>query len=628
MKRIELSRKDWIELGVKFAIFLAAFIPFFVYYNVIIFRSMPDVPFLAWTDVVLAIGEPYSAGTLNLAGMFTHYSEHGMFGYNIFLLMNLAWCGGTLMFDLVLNAILIVLIALMLFVFLYRETRGGSFVWWTVAWVFISIVFCCIGQRGTGGMETQVRLAPIAFLPLVYFTERLLRNRDVRWHTYLGFSLSMFFAINVFGTIYTFAIIPFFVILFVVQCIRHRRVRLKEGIMMSVALLSAIFYFVEYWVIGSSALTSGTSRSFMDTILNGLKNIFGDIPGLFMKIFGYYGAGVLSWNDYTVNGLHIADGVYVALGVITFLVTLGSLVVYLWKKLYRVSLGPVFLISYTFFVCILVAVGRPMEWQWLMNEWYAVHVKYGIVGVIWIFYLLVSPMKIRLASFAEFKEKKDWKRVLPALGLLCAFLVSGGYFTVQSALANQWATDFCGAVYNYNLSKQGYLLIDNPEDMPVDDTGLTPILVDLDQTMEFIHYIKANKYFIYRPGYISYPHDFIECNVTLGLYGREDPEKKSSWIEPFSIFPMNCGNGIFDMEFYVPEKGVDGNNVSVYWNDVKIIDRDITEGYNHVAVYIGEKDQEGMVKVKTRKPMPKEGGDQRNLGIMLLSMSFVVGESA
>lgn len=608
------DRSFWIRL----LLFFLPFCLFFTYFAIEVAKSYLEVPILANITLISNIGGAIDDGTLSIKNFFVPYGEHGMFGYNVLLWFNLSCLRGTLFFDMVIYDVVVFATGVFLFVETFRHAQKISYVWYFVFSTAFSFIFCCLAQKSCSGMETQVRLTLLFLIPLSTSYFHLLRKEGATlWKRWVAFSVLTFFTLNVFGTLYSLAIVPFFIFTFVIRSVREKRVSFANWMSLLILLSSVALYFLEY-----GFLRPGNGNNNAKGLWDLIVSVLSHIPDAILSVFAYFGASLLSYNDVATTAIQAYDIWALALGGITLFFIAIALFVYLKKSLFHISYGPAFFILYSLFVVVEVVIGRlDYGWKWLFSEWYSVHAKYAFIGIIWVFFLALGyrtdSVPLKPTTKTRWQSRLGLKRNAFSAALLVVFSVFG---CAQAFAGNIFSSDYWVYTTRYYQEKQGYLLITNPDYMPVDSTGKTPLLVDLASSIDFTNLIKRQGWYIYRDPRL-YATDAFECPVVCGCYGPENEGSPSRWISPQAIFPMNCNAGVLDFEFYLPQDNVEGNAVSVFFDDELIQTIDLTTDYNHVSINIGKQRTNGLLRIMVKKPIPPSS-DSRTLGIVLITARF------
>ena len=606
-----LSKERKTDIA-KIAAFLGIFVLFFVLYVVMWWQTTVEVPHLSWADV-LRIADPFYAGTLQAKDLFTRYGEHGLFGYNLLLLLNLSVFGGTVFFDVVVNDLVIAIFAVTFFLHLYFRNKGMSWPRLLAFSVLFSLTFCQWSQLTSGSMETQVRLSPLFFVPLAILFQRISQTEahGKRWQ-WLLFALTSLLTINVFGTMYTFAFLPCVLVFVVASSIKNRRFNWRSLLCLGILALCTLLYFYEYNLLKPS----GAESSIKDNIVYILTHI----PEDFNAVFAYYGAALLSYSNHTMHIIN--DQTFIAVGGFVVLAQLYAIYLYIRYEGYKKSYLPVLLISYSFFVCAFVMVGRSGDYGWLMAEWYAVHVKYSIAGTVWIYAstFLIHLLPENESEKEEIQPKK--KSVLANVESLFILLCSV-FLTVGTSASYYYEGQFLPYVHSYYAEKQGYLLIRDAEEMPVDANGNTPLLLPLDKTMKMIDTLYTHKLSIYRPGYINYSTNYEQVNLWAGVLDHQAPGDPARWFSTLTIIPMNSGNGGFDFEFYMPDSMPSDDTITItFGDDVLVENKAMSHGYNHIFVDTEKKNANDLLRIKTKYNVAS-GQDARILGLLALNLHFL-----
>ena len=604
---MRLSKERIIDIK-KISAFLGVFALFYAAYFFFWWRMSVEVPHLSWADV-LRIADPFYAGTLKAKDLFTSYGEHGLFGYNLLLLLNLFVFGGTTYFDIVVNDLVIATFAIAAFLHLYFANEGLSWPRLFAFSVLFALTFCQLSQLTSGSMETQVRLSPLFFVPMAVLFQKISQTESHdRWWHWVLFVLVCLLTFNVFGTMYTFAFVPCMVVFFVVGSIKGKRFNWRSLLCLMIVAACVVLYFFEYDLLKPSASES----SLKDNILFILTHI----PEDFNAVFAFYGASLLSYSNHTMA--FISDQTFIAVGGFVVLAQLFALYLYVRHQGYKKSYLPALLISYSFFVCAFVMVGRSADYGWLMAEWYAVHVKYSIAGTVWIY-----ASTLALGDKAEEEKPIDQKKGILA-NVESVLTLSFSVFLCFGTMASyQHEMVFAPYVYSYYSNMQGYLLIRDAEEMPVDENGNTPLLLPLEKTMKMIDTLYTHKLSIYRPGGMSYSNYYDGSNVSLGVLDHLGPEDPARWLSSLTIIPMNSGRGALDFEFYMPDTMPADDTITItFGNEVLVENKTMDYGYNHIFVDLEQKNTNDLLHIKTKYNIATNG-DVRDLGLVALNLRFL-----
>jgi hypothetical protein len=429
---------------------------------------MCELPHLSWFDFFYLIEED-AADTLGFKDLFTKYSEHGMFGYNILFLINVKLFHLTTFFDVYLNDIL-VLITGIVSVKSVKKIANDNILIYRTAVVLITFINFSFIQLSSGAMETQVRLGIFLFFITAVYTDRYLQNEFEIYST-IRLVLLIIFSINIFGTMYSFAGIP---MIFLMGIYNIRKKKNRKGVITvySAYLAAAVGYVVEYGII-----SSGEKLGSEGGILKGILNLFSDFKETVLSILGYNGVSLLGSAGY-YDG-NVSNKVYIILGIMVSVVWIIGIVYYFKTRMYEVTYLPGFLMGYTFCVLIITRIGRGFEWDWFLNEWYIVHTKFGLIGCIFILcYVLKDKDNISVLM----------KRLVLFLGVCSVIAAIYGEILCIKREPN---------VKQYYLAKQEYLFVDS-ENMPVDENGQTPLLASADVTEKSINILKEQGLSVYR----------------------------------------------------------------------------------------------------------------------------------
>lgn len=486
-----------------------------LFYMVFCNYLMVELPLQSWFDQ-MGLVENYYNGTLSLEKLMTSYVEHGMLGYNALFLVNIAIFGMTTFFDVYLNDINVVIIGVLCWIMIKNtfENHKNKVYYSTILIVFL-IAFNSI-QLSSGAMETQVRLGILFFVLASIFTDKFLVEKFTRKDLYITIFL-IIMSINIFGTLYSFAGIP---VLFIISFLKLHKskedlVYLKTGIIILLTyLLSVVLYVNQYKLIGQGAMNSGG-------ITTGLIGMLLDPINTMKSIFAYNANGLLGWATYTDN--LIPKDIYLTIGFIATVIYIYSIYCFINNKMYKKTYLPMLFMGYSFFVFILVMIGRYSGWDWFANPWYTVHTKLGLIGSVWILGYGLNHKKI---------EKKNHHIIIcSCLSILLIGIVFGNFNELKRVKYER----------AYYLEKQKYLFVEEINELPVDSNGNTPLLHNPETTMKSIEILRKYNLSIYktRDGYeeyLEYKKEYLKnlLNGYTPIYGYD----KDGWVGKISEFSV------------------------------------------------------------------------------------------
>ncbi|MBA4686414.1 MAG: hypothetical protein H2184_04610 [Candidatus Galacturonibacter soehngenii] len=492
---------------------------------------MTELPHLAWFDFMPLIDKYYTK-TLFAGDLFSRYGEHGMFGYNVLLLINTELFRMTTFFDVYLNDFCVIVSGILV-IFLFRKIVDNSKISYKIGVILIALFHFSTIQKSSGAMETQVRLGIFFFLLSSILVDRIFISTK---SDYKKVAMACFFiiiSINVFGTFYNFAGLPMiFIIGFIIFVTNKKKYSMLVPILATYALTTLV-YIYEYKILAQTGVDSAGA-------LDGIINLFTQPIMVTKSLIAYnanglFGASVFLSNKYPVE-LHLWLGL-IATSILCF-----AVYQYFKIKMYQKTYIPLFLIAYSLGVFVFVFIGRAdLDWTWFLNEWYAVHIKLQYVGVV---FILIECLQSEV-----YKERG--RKVLCCVGGVCIALISlaGNYFELDRA----------GGVAAYYEGKQAYLFVKMKEELPVDGSGNTPLIASADVTFNAITILKKYGLSVYE----YYPIYMISSEG----YGNND------WIEKEAIVRIYTKTGKINLKMICPfeydgsQSGtlyVDGNEYSKY----------------------------------------------------------------
>lgn len=463
---------------------------------------MVEVPHLSWFSQVL-MADQFFSGELEFFDLFDSGGEHGMLANNIIYLVNLLLFHGMTKFDVVLNDINVIITGCIIVCCVVKTLEGT---WEKCAGILLVsfFMFTCM-QGSAGAMETQVRLGLLFFVITSLFIDKELHITECVKRRHLVWTLLLIFlSINVFGTMYSFAAIPT-VWIIIVCCIWKYKRLFKNQMAVAGAYFAAILiYIFEYNVLRPSKAKENIFAYAIQFFLHPIQTL---------KCFCSWCAnGILGYGYYTSTEYN--ERVWLTVGGLCFLIIVLAVVVFFITKMYLKTWMPLLLITYCFGVMMLVFLGRNGTWEWLASEWYNVHLKLLYAGTVWIYvYAWEQAEKFRIVYII-------------CTTFLCICSLTGLKFCLERAVH----------MHSWYKNMQTYLFVDNPDDMPVDENGNTPLLENKDITMESIRILKKYHLSVYRywDAYENCPSVVSDRNSIKYISGIYD----DGWAEKDCIFAM------------------------------------------------------------------------------------------
>ncbi|MGM9970687.1 MAG: hypothetical protein ACI35S_09875 [Anaeroplasma sp.] len=542
---------------IYFLIIFLVFIPFVVYcYSYSI--TMKELPYLTWIDQ-FDVTIKYFDGNLNFVNLFTRYGEHGLFGYNLLFLINIKFFSMTTKFDVIINDIFVFL-SFFICALIYVISEKRSFKRLIIPLLCMSLFSFSIIQGSSGAMETQVRIG-MSITPIYALVLSRIYNSDERmnWSLLLLLIISTLIYINVFGTLYSFAVVPFMFVTIIYAFVTKKTHKINYIIPFLVIIFCCFLYMFEYKVFFFDNSDSNETAS----IFNGIIFLFKDFIGTILSWFSYNAGGVYGY-DIDFETFQVG---FLLTGAVISILIIFSIFIFFYKKIYLKSWIPFFIIGYSVFVFVLTRIGRVNSWQYYCAEWYIVHTKFQMVGIIWI-----------LSSYLYDKKRNLYYYLNMAINFILIIMLLIGNILISKRLPS---------VASYYENKQIYLFYSSSE-MIVDQNGHTPLLNNLEKTNQMIDYLKKYNLSIYKYNNVG---NTIDTAITNGVYPKDDSGLR--WISSCSNYIIKPNGETLNIKLYTPDLG---HNIKVYIDDTLIINEMLDRKYNEFSLSTGEINS--VVKVK------------------------------
>lgn len=510
-----------------------------VIYSIYCARIMIELPFLAWFEVLKPVRKLCS-GNLHFVDLFSRYGEHGLFGYNLLLLMNVKLFHFTTLFDVVINDIA-VFICGFLIIHAVLTTLNNTKTWikWIAA-ILVAIPMFYFFQGSSQDMETQVRLGILFFLIAMYFVDRIFRNTECSKRFFIGTIIAILLSINIFGTMYSFAGVPCVWLITLYILIKGKKINRNNSIVSIVYVATIPLYLAEYRISLSYLRGKSSGKSF--GIIDFIKSMS-----------AWCANGFTGWAFHESEAYH--HRVYLLFGAFILLLSLFCIWLFFKSKMCENSWLPLMGIFYSLGVGVMIYIGRGESWEWMTNNWYTVHIRLLPACMIWI--LIYSIVN----SKALIGEKKNSLSIISCVTgsaiIICfiGIISTGNYYSaVRAKYEKEWYQDM-----------QKYLFVQDEIDMPVDDNGQTPLLNTLDKTMNTIKLLRENNLSVYRywNAYKKAP------GVVTGEITFQDGHWDDGWVEPETSFKtlLDDDEGII-INYYAKKAQL----IDVYVNNELVID--------------------------------------------------------
>ena len=467
------KKRDCIEW-----IFFLVGIMFYCGYAVYTYYECPFESFISKFYLI----DLFYEGDLTFKDLLVPYAEHGQLASCILFLINVHLFNFTTFFDMAVNIFLCVIPMAVVMMF-YPIKRLGikkkGTLYYMALLLLTMCMFTCM-QQGAGGMSLQVRLGLSSFTVLSVLIDIYIMSEKKSIRLYWIIILSVFLTLNFWGTAYNFAGIPvtcaLLCLLFLGGIFLKRQVRFDYIGIVLAHVIAFVLYFFEYNLIGMGA-SEGTSTGLLSMLMTiNYKELFGGLLCWCSSIF---------LGRYALEDGHISGNLYLAIGAMVLLLIVVAIVCYFRYKMYEKSILPVLFLGYFFVLYIELFLTRNQVagWIWFCSSWYWVHTKVASASLIWIF--LYSCDKREHAIYVD-KVK---------MALTCVVTIGCIFLTMFGTLVN---IKRLPAEKNWIDQKKQYFYVESSEEMPVDESGITPLFHPLDKSMWAIDVLKKYELSLFR----------------------------------------------------------------------------------------------------------------------------------
>ena len=390
-----------------FGFIVAIFSIYFIWYGS---NLMVEVPFLSFIDQI-PLADKFLSDNLHLRDCLTKYVEHGMFGTNLLYLINVRFFHGIQMFDVYMNDLIVIATGLC---FAQKTKRTINPKYFFPA-IIAEFVFLFTVLQGTAiGMDVQVKSGLLFFCIASILVDEEFHSAELKKTHFLATLFLIFVSINIFGTFYSFAGIPFVFFIFALSSLKDKKIQKRPLIIALAYLFCILLYLKEYHIMQTlNAESGGMRKNFISIFTNPLNTIG--------CILSWYANGVFGWAFHESESY--TPFTWLFWGGAVFSATVYSVVLFIKSKMYEKTWLPLMCIVYTFGVLVLVYLGRQSHWDYSSNEWYNVHIKVSLASSVWIFVDYIS------GTLAQNK----WKSILSKSKLASlanctvSFILGGGY---------------------------------------------------------------------------------------------------------------------------------------------------------------------------------------------------------
>ncbi len=563
---------------------------FFSYYLMFYIKNNVELPYLSWIDQFKAIGYKMFDSNLKFKDFFTHYGEHGLLGNNILFYFNIKWFGMTTLYDTFINAFFILVVAIIIDIFIVNKMNDNIFKFILTILLINFILFERL-QLSSGAMETQVRIGLNLGIFYLFYIDHFIKKDVLNKKDYIVLILLGFLTINVFGTMYSFAIVPVIICFFLYDLIINKKLNKKILLIIGLLFIFSIFYFLEYDLI-SFMKNSHSSDAASSGIIGNAFYLLKNFGNTFKGYLAYSGIPLVGYSAISDN--KISDTTLLMVGAIVFILMVFSIFVFFFKKNYIISNFPIFIILYSIFTIFIVMIGRPFDWPWYYSEWYIVHSRFQLIGI----FLIISMNSSIKQLFSKIT--------------FIIFGISNISIIIFLIFTENMYVDRYYYVVQYYKEKQEYLLISNTDYIPLNDEGNTPILTDLDTTIEYVDYLKKYNLSIYR--YSNITNNYYDTSLKAGYYEKEEQTDLSFWLKKYSISYFNSNDESISFGLYTP-KVYENNYVTIKINN-EIVYHEYLIEYQHLTFNL-KANELNCIEIAVDKIIDS-GLDTRELGVMII----------
>lgn len=599
------SRSPFQEKGVRYAL-VALLLLFAVNFLLYTRSTNANVVHLPWFFHAPMI-ENYFEGELSLADLRRPFAEHGMFGYNLILLLNLEFFRLNTLFDAYFNVLIAVAIAA-LTAHAYARTFPATRRKWLPVGLFapIALVLFSVTQGSSGAMETQVRLGTLAFFFISWWADRaLLGKTDPRPARSVICAVALIFGLTMlFATFYSFAWLPGLIALGLYAAIvRPERRPLAGAIIVAVILAIPLYFF--FHEIKPNLLPSSASPG--ERLVYLTQSLLGTLSSASL--------GRTAWE----TG-YIGDRGLLGNGVLVALAYLYACWLWLRRGMPRLTWLPILMMASSVGVGLLVAIGRAAiaDWTWGTSYWYLVHTKFGLAGCLWIFAYVLGensrrawssgPATFRLPRFSSFVS-------LTAVVFLSGSLAFANYVDWQRApLMRHWFE-----------AKVPYAFARGP--LPLDAQGMTPFHAPPGETLEALRIFRKYRLTFFAdaprlgaqssPDVLSAGEPGRSAILGPGWHQRENAQR---WMAGQSAILFRTGpRGVIVVNGFLPGL-VAPNTLSLFVNEKEIARQEISEGLFTMSGNTAPETEIELVIRASRAVVPEArglGSDQRELAAVI-----------
>ena len=512
---------------------LISLVAFGIYHLCYIHAVTVNVAWLTWFEQTPRL-EKALDNTLKFKDLFTQYGEHGMFGYNCLAIFNVKYLALNAFFDAYLYLAASLVFAALVIQRVYKHISLEHKGLW-IATPLLCFVWFVVTQKSAGAMDTQVRLSLCFIVLNMLLLDRLLsESARPTWLQLVTFSAVFVATLVVFGTLYSFGWVSALLLVTAFRAWGTKTFFTRDLALVASLILGCASYLWLYPLPPTQASSPGLTATFLASVTHPINSY-----KFFVAFLGNGLVGFSVWVDDFPN-----RSTYILLnGSIVAAIYAISIVLFFRYRIYRRSWLPLFMLMHPIGVGLMLQLGRSalLGWQGGMNDWYGIHHRLGLSGIILVFLFVYDE------CYAPGSLPRYFRPLLAALALYAAPLL---YISERA----EWShTSFIRSFFEGMV-----LYAQNPTPTLLDAEGKTPMKASYSDTMRSLNFYKKYKLNLFtNRESTSYGQLLIENGActnpeVLGI-GWYSQEGKGRWMAKRSEFTTVSGpEGTFVIAGFAP----------------------------------------------------------------------------
>ena len=566
------------------------------------------IPYETTFDFLPVIDE-FKSGTLTLESLMYAYAEHGMFGYCLLLLLNAQVFALSGMFEALITIGTIALFGILYICCLKESLKDVEEKdLWLMFYAGVTIsAIAAANNNFSLGMSIQVRFSLLfSLIVAICVSNVLIRGKS--WWTAVAV-IMIFLGINVFGTMYSFALAPVMLLIVFGRSIylfRHKKRGGMDCMLILGAYLSAVVLYLYQYKLFLFAVggDGGSSGRLFATLLEILMNPWEMMQGL----LGWCASGILGWQTYaSPHGL--SYGQYLIVGFLLLILYAYAGWRFFRSRMYMKTWVPLFMMGYSVMLLGILMIGRPLGKEWFLNSWYTIHAKSLPIGCVWIlFYDCMS--NLRGASVKIRRGMAVVSSIVILVGVTFGFR-----FTLGGSLHTK-------KEYEQALP---YLYAESIEELQkVTVNGLTPLFATPEATMRGIDIMRKYNLGVYR-----YENAYLKYQYKIGAMTGSTLETASnavgfyadSWIASDASLELQTKNkGQIVIQAYYPLTPTGNEKITILVDGQIACNQVIEENSFQMTIYAP---QNQIVSVQIQAPFSGKSSnsvDGRDLAFLITEL--------